>query len=396
MANDRVAALRACTMPERSEAIEQLGALLCAVQAELLDVITAADLEQDWAADGATCTEAQLMYLLRIGHRTAKEWRRVGAALQELPALREAFASGRLSWEQVAPATVFATPATDAELSHDLAGNTAHQVEAMATDHRVRTRRDAQRTQAKTAFRWREDADNDGFRYSGFLPAAEGARLNEAIEREAHRLGKDADSDTWAPFPERCGQALGALADQQVADDLDPQGALVVVHAEADVIDGRVDGNGHIGDLSVPHDSVLRLLCDGRVEFSIDTPDGRTVGIARTTQAVPRWLRRKIAQRDGCCRFPGCERPIRHRHHIRWWSKGGPTNAHNLIGLCWWHHHLVHEGGWTIDGDPDVEVTFTSPFGRVLRSKPRPLRSDVRHRAGGVVQRDLGTDPPAA
>ena len=88
-----------------------------------------------------------------------------------------------------------------------------------------------------------------------------------------------------------------------------------------------VDGNGHIGELSVPRDSILRLLCDGRVEFNLDTPDGRTVGIARISQAVPRWLGRKIARRDGCCRFPGCDRPIRHRHHIRWWSKGGPTNA---------------------------------------------------------------------
>ena len=44
MSSDRVAALQACTMPERAEAIEQLGALLGAVQAELLDVITAAGL----------------------------------------------------------------------------------------------------------------------------------------------------------------------------------------------------------------------------------------------------------------------------------------------------------------------------------------------------------------
>ena len=396
MSSERVAAHRACTAAERSDAIEQLGALLSAVQAELLDVITAAHLEHDWAADGATCTEAQLMYLLRVGHRTAKEWVRVGAALQELPALRAAFASGSLSWDQVAPATVYATPATDADLARDLPGHTAHQIEAQAKDHRVRTKRDAQRTQAQTAFRWREDKDNDGYRYSGFLPAAEGARLNEAVEREAHRLGEDADTDTWAPFPERCGHALVGLADQKVADDLDPQGAQVVVHADADVVDGHVDGNGHIGDLSVPRDSILRLLCDGQVEFNLDTPDGRTVGIARVSQAVPRWLRRKVARRDGCCRFPGCSRPIRHRHHIEWWSRGGPTNAANLLGLCWWHHHLVHEGGWAIEGHPDGEVTFTSPFGRQVRSKPRPLRSDVRRRAGGVVERDLGTEPPAA
>jgi hypothetical protein len=40
--------LRACTPAERAEAIEQLGALLCATQAELCDVVTAADAEGDW------------------------------------------------------------------------------------------------------------------------------------------------------------------------------------------------------------------------------------------------------------------------------------------------------------------------------------------------------------
>ena len=63
----------------------------------------------------------------------------------------------------------------------------------------------------------------------------------------------------------------------------------------------------------------------------------------------------------------------------------------NLIGLCWWHHHCVHEGGWTITGNPDSEVTFTSPYGRELRSKPKPLRGDVRRRTLGDA-----ADPPTA
>lgn len=396
MSSERVVALRACTMQQRAEAVEQLGALLSAVQAELLDVVTAATLEHDWAADGATGPDAWLMHTLRVSRGTAKELLRVGAALDELPEIRRALASGVLSFEQAAPASVLADTTTDAELAVELPGHTVHQLGVLARRHRARTKRDAQATQAKTAFRWREDPEHDGYRYSGFLPAAEGARLNAAIEQQANRAGKDADTGHWAPFPERCAHAVVALADQRVADDLDPQGAQVVVHADAEVIDGHVAGNGQIGDLPVPRHSVLRLLCDAQVEFNLDTPDGRTVGIARVSQAVPRWLRRKIQRRDGCCRFPGCARPIRHRHHLQHWSRGGPTNANNLVGLCWWHHHLVHEGGWTIEGDPDAELAFLGPLGRTLRSKPNPLRSDVRRRASGIAQRDLGDEPPAA
>jgi hypothetical protein len=77
--------------------------------------------------------------------------------------------------------------------------------------------------------------------------------------------------------------------------------------------------------------------------------------------------------------------------------RGGPTDSWNIAGLCWSHHHLVHEGGWVIDGNPDIELTFTSPYGRVLTSRPRPLDPTVRRRAQDATGTDLratGTDPP--
>ena len=48
-----VATYAECSASERAEAIEQLGALLSATTAELLDVVTAADRAGDWEVDGA-------------------------------------------------------------------------------------------------------------------------------------------------------------------------------------------------------------------------------------------------------------------------------------------------------------------------------------------------------
>src|SRR5690606_5699479 len=79
--------------------------------------------------------------------------------------------------------------------------------------------------------------------------------------------------------------------------------------------------------------------------------------------------------RDDCCRFPGCQRQIRHLHHIAWWTRDdGPTDAPNLAGLCWAHHRLVHEGGWTIEGNADGRLEFISPVGRILTSARQPTR----------------------
>ena len=35
-------------------------------------------------------------------------------------------------------------------------------------------------------------------------------------------------------------------------------------------------------------------------------------------------------------------------HHIEFWSRGGSSDLLNLLPLCYYHHQLVHEGGWQV------------------------------------------------
>jgi hypothetical protein len=35
-------------------------------------------------------------------------------------------------------------------------------------------------------------------------------------------------------------------------------------------------------------------------------------------------------------------------HHIDFWARGGPNKLPNLVLLCYFHHRLVHEGGWQV------------------------------------------------
>ena len=53
-------------------------------------------------------------------------------------------------------------------------------------------------------------------------------------------------------------------------------------------------------------------------------------------------------------------------HHIRWWARDrGPTDIDNLLPICEKHHHLVHEGHWTLTMTPNRVATWTRPDGAV-------------------------------
>jgi len=374
----RVGSFRAGTRQERVEAIEELDTLITSATAQLLDLVTAADAEGDWQADGATGAAPWLTALLHKRADSARAWVRTGAKLDTLPHLRAALEAGRLSFDQVKAAVAFVTPESDETDAELLVDCSVAQIEDLARQHRAIPKDRSKDAGERRFFRSRVDHRHGGHRFTGFLPDAEAARLNAVLDSTADRVGPNPETGLWDHIDQRRADALVDLADHCADTQKDPDASTVVVHAPASIIDGHVDGNGLIGDLPVPRDSILRLLCDTKLEFHLDTPDGVTVGIARAQRTIPRWLRRRILHRDGrCCRFPGCERRIRQIHHIQWWRNQGETNADNLIGLCWHHHRLVHEGGWTITGNPDQgSTTFTSPFGRKLRSKPQPLRPE--------------------
>ncbi|HWD73455.1 MAG TPA: HNH endonuclease signature motif containing protein [Actinomycetota bacterium] len=54
-------------------------------------------------------------------------------------------------------------------------------------------------------------------------------------------------------------------------------------------------------------------------------------------------------------------------HHITHWAAGGETSLENLTQLCWFHHHLIHEGGFGLVKDPETKaLVFSRPHGRVI------------------------------
>ena len=67
--------------------------------------------------------------------------------------------------------------------------------------------------------------------------------------------------------------------------------------------------------------------------------------------------------------FPGCANTRNlDAHHVEHWANGGETKPSNLVSLCRFHHHAVHEGGIRIEKLDDGALRFVKPNGVAVDS----------------------------
>jgi 5-methylcytosine-specific restriction endonuclease McrA len=172
--------------------------------------------------------------------------------------------------------------------------------------------------------------------------------------------------------------ALALLAEIALHQGLDPGSSgeryQVVVHVDAEVLaDADAPGQSVLEDgARVPAGTSQRLACDASRVVMRHGRDGRVVEVDARTRTIPPAIRRALHHRDRGCRFPGCGVRFGQGHHIRHWAHGGPTTLSNLALLCRRHHRAVHEDGYQLDRQPDGELRFRRPDGRLLPEVPLP------------------------
>jgi hypothetical protein len=127
-----------------------------------------------------------------------------------------------------------------------------------------------------------------------------------------------------------------------------------------------IDGIGPVNP-----ESIRRLACDGVARRVLVDAAGEVLDLGRRTRTVTDAQRRAVVARDRHCRFPGCRRSSRscQVHHLVFWDDGGASDMHNLCLLCWFHHRVVHEGGWKLE-HIDHEIVAVRPNGTHVHDPP--------------------------
>jgi hypothetical protein len=225
---------------------------------------------------------------------------------------------------------------------------------------------------------------NDTFRTMTVqLPPESFAETRSCIES----LARDVPTDGETPWDQRlCDGFMGLVRTQASGGNGGETKSpyFVVVHVP---IAALVDESGESANLAgeLERDGLLsaatvqQLACNATIAVAVDDDGGRTMYEGRSRRDPTGAQRREVRRRDRHCRFPGCANvTFTNTHHIkRWKPDRGPTDLDNLCLLCVHHHHLVHQGGWTLSGNANGELTFVGPSGRVMTSRPSPLWTAV-------------------
>lgn len=136
-----------------------------------------------------------------------------------------------------------------------------------------------------------------------------------------------------------------------------PARAEIVVHIDLQtLVDATAGTSRVIGGSVLPVETVRRLACDANIIPVVLNGSGVALVVGRAKRLATAHQRRALAARYETCAIPGCA-VLFHRcepHHLRPWESGGGTDLSNLLPLCVRHHHAVHEGGWTLEVDPDT------------------------------------------
>jgi hypothetical protein len=293
-----------------------------------------------------------------------------------------------LSFDQVRPLVDVATPESDADLAEKATHWSAKQVRELANAAQRRSDQQAGNTYARRF--------NDRRRtFSGMLPDEQYTIVKRSLVDRATRRVRDK-----TPFDQRMADGLVEMCQGEVFaegggghGDVDGEGRAggrrrnrptVVVHADLSFLAGGPGGAelDVLGPLSP--EVARRLACDAKVIVSADDSQGHPLNMGRARRDPTDHQRIAIRRRDKGCRFPGCTHTeFTDVHHVRHWTNDGPTDLDNLVELCDQHHRSVHELGWQMSGDANVELTFRSPTGRLYTSTPSPTFTTGRRAPPG-------------
>jgi len=204
------------------------------------------------------------------------------------------------------------------------------------------------------------------------IDALVGEQLRAARDRVPSSLADTgvADMDDRT-MPQRRADAAEELLRHAISCDRPGGDRPVVTMVVRMNLDQLLDGLDGLGgaridgvDAGISATTARLLAADANIIPTVLGGAGEVLDLGRARRLFSPAQRLALAEQYGGCAFPGCGHPPSYTeaHHLRWWSRGGPTDLNNGIPLCSFHHHRIHDDGWEIDVRDHIPYFIPPPW----------------------------------
>ncbi|KRC64892.1 hypothetical protein ASE12_09040 [Aeromicrobium sp. Root236] len=393
---------------------ERLMRVEARVKAQLMAVTRALDTTGLAKASGATSTGAMLAGSFGGDRRAADALVNQSKDLDAAPATGQALARGDIGTAQAAiiAAAVAGLPDDTAPEQKQACEDTLIGDAARFTlkDLRNRATRitdqlkpspevdqiENQTLQAREKRAWRRSefwmtSDGDGTCRGGFrIPEAQADTLRTAIEaisapRRDHlhddTPGAESYYDRDLEHRHRLGMGFAELCDHLPTDKLPGKGGLsatLIVRFDYDTLIRGIKPATLSTGTRISAGQARHMACNAGIIPQVFNGRSLPLDHGHEQRLFTKAQKQALANRDGGCTFPGCDRPPEwcEAHHWRTrWADGSETALADGVLICPFHHRTIHDNAWTIrmspvDGHPEYRPPGSQTWKRHHRWRP--------------------------
>ncbi len=283
-----------------------------------------------------------------VSVRAVRDTVATARALDDLPAIASAAGAGRLSSDQLTQVVKVAGPSDDHRWAAEAASWSPTDLAHQARLKRKPTAEEgaARRAARELRFWWRRDHGMLDGRFS--LPDVDGALFESVINRMVEQM-KPAKGQAWETRERRGADALIELC-RDYADVRAVSGP-----APHLIVQVPLTGPATLVCIPLPDAMVEALRAEAKIEPVLVDSDAAPISVGRVESVLSEKDKRVVKQRDGKCRWPGCDRRVGLEVHHLWprtWD--GSDQKWNLASVCTIHHaRLAPQGPMLLLGNPN-------------------------------------------
>ena len=289
--------------------------------------------------------------------RDVQRKRAIARNLERQPNVSNAAARGDFSDEQLDQVTKLVDP--DDPASDEQWANEGPQWSPADLADQVRRQRKptpedaaARRAARELRFWWRRDHGMLDGRFS--LPDIDGAVFESVFNEMIERM-RPAKGQPWASREHRGADALVELCRNYADRDANERHTPTSGNRAHFVVHVPTEGPATVAGIPLPDAMIEALRAEAKIEPVLVDRDGCPVAVGRVESVLSEKDKRVVRQRDGKCRWPGCDRRVGLDVHHLWPSSwGGNDEKWNLASVCTIHHaRLAPQGPLLLLGNPN-------------------------------------------